>query len=154
MSKKNNETPSNTNEGNHTAQGRAVQPRTGRAKQLRRLREKSVLVRRTALTAEAVKAGEPAKTPKQGRLRQLKGVKQHGAKLTRLAGATTLVEKLGLARPMQMRQFAARKSIKVAPTSVQLSGGVVSDKTSLARTAQGRQLAAKKQVSKKAVTAT
>lgn len=148
MSKKNADVQSGTDAGTST-NARAMQPRTGRIKQIRRLREKSTMALRGAASVASL-AGDNAKAPKQGRLRQLKAVKQLAARLPKSLGGRSLLEtKTALARPMQLRQISARKTIHAA---ARIGAGLVSDapKTTLARTAQLRQFGAKKQLALKA----
>ncbi|WP_163861703.1 hypothetical protein [Myxococcus eversor] len=148
MSRRNDDRSGNGTE--QTGRTGAMQPRVARAKQVRKLREKSSL----ALPAVVVSTqGGEAKTPKQGRLRQLKATKQLAAKLTGLQGGGSENNKVSLAKPMQLRQFSARKSFKLARSATLTGAGGVLGKQGLARTAQVRQFGAKKQAARKAETA-
>ncbi len=150
MSKKSADTQSGTDEGAST-NTRAMQPRTGRTKQARRLREKSTMTLRNAASVAGV--ADDAKAPKQGRMRQLKAVKQLAARLPMSVGASVVdtprvPSKVALARPMQVRQISARKSIQAALGAG--DAGLINSKMSLSRSAQLRQLGTKKQLSLKA----
>lgn|GEM_PF-5009707 len=148
MSKRNDDRSDNGTE--QTVRTGAMQPRVARAKQVRKLREKSSL----ALPAVVASTqGGEAKTPKQGRLRQLKATKQLATKLTRLQGGSSENNKVAIAKPMQLRQFSARKSFKLARSATRTGAGEVFGKQGLARTAQVRQFGAKKQAARKAETA-
>ncbi|ATB39251.1 hypothetical protein CYFUS_004695 [Cystobacter fuscus] len=147
MSKKNADTQSGTDAETST-NIRAIQPRMGRVKQIRRLREKSTMTLRAAASVAGL-AGDNTKAPKQGRLRQLKAVKQLAARLTKSVGQSET--KKAVARPMQLRQLSARKTLHAAVHVVGV--GPVTEhpsKTTLARTAQLRQFGAKKQLALKA----
>ncbi|WNG46027.1 hypothetical protein F0U60_19345 [Archangium minus] len=147
MSKKNADTQSGNDTGSST-NTRAMQPRTGRIKQIRRLREKSTMTLRSAASVAGL--ADNAKAPKQGRVRQLKAVKQLAARLPKAVAVPPRDTKVALARPMQFRQISARKTIQAA---IRIGGaGLVDDvaKTTLARNAQVRQFGAKKQLSLKA----
>ncbi|MFP2959988.1 hypothetical protein ACLEPN_19700 [Myxococcus sp. 1LA] len=125
-----------------------IPPRVARAKQLRKIREKSALAVPSAVTA----ADGTTRQPKQGRLRQLKATKQLATKLTAAQGVS---ERSGftLAKPQQTRQLSAKKTFRLARTAAVVGGGPVGDKQQQQRVAQVRQLAAKKQFARKAETA-
>ena len=142
MSKKNADTQSEADEGS-SINNRAMQPRTGRIKQTRRLREKSTVTLRGLASAASLM--ENAKAPKQARLRQLKATKQYGARLMLPGGGAVDQPKVGFARPMQLRQISARKSIQ--PSSLLVAQVPIEDKTSLSRTGQLRQSGLKKRAS-------
>ncbi|MCE9666348.1 hypothetical protein LY474_00865 [Myxococcus stipitatus] len=148
MNKRNDDKSSDTGTEQPARTG-AVKPRVGRAKQVRRLREKSTLAVRAAAPASSTQGGE-TRVPRQGRLRQLKATKQVAAKLTAVQGRSPGAERVTLAKPLQLRQLAARKSLKIARSPARVGGAGAGTRQTLGRTAQARQLGTKKQLAKKA----
>ena len=138
MNKKGADTQSGVEEVAST-NTRAMQPRTGRIKQVRRLREKSTMPLLNA--ASLASLTENGKAPTQGRLRQLKATKQLATR-----GGSVEQPKVGFARPMQQRQVSARKSVQPAGL-FGVGKSPVEDKTSLSRTAQMKQFGTKKRAS-------
>lgn len=127
--------------------GAVMQPRLAQHGQLKRQREKRAIAVATQPRAAEAAAANQVRVAKQG---QAKTLKQLGARVVAQAAAD-LVEapKVTRARPMQLRQLSARKSVSTSTGTARFGSDVIIAKVQAARTAQGRQMAQQKRTKRR-----